>query len=1196
MPRSADYYAQRLQNPAGIPSVSASSSTPKFSTSPYNTQTPEQKAQKFQAEANQWNEVANSSLVNRLDYAAGELISGIAKKQMPDDLTWKNMGFLEKQAYKAKAMMGATYNMIKSAPAEIAKAPLRISNSLFDFVDRGMVATGLVDKEVSEKYGMPEKYDLPVLGEVGSYGASYKEGRAIGMNRFWSTVKAGSEAAGDVAIGLSMMSAIDQSLKPRLTTLETKTGEGPTFTKLKPKEINQMKVRLKKLVGPKSKTALAQGEVIEMVNDPTPNINYIRMPKNITAQYKGNPNNTFLKISDAGNGMREVSVVQLRNSILKRGVDAVKNKFGSKVVTGKFGPEIKLNTAFVEPGLLTEGEMATAARTNALALTGESAPVASAEKAALAGVEEATGLAAAGEAAGVGTMKGAPAIGKPIPEIMRSPIKGYSDKLVTDEQIGQIKHVQELSGIDDDMARAISKVVNGKENLYELTQEEAYEVSEAVRGFTKNTETIPADDSAYIKRSLTQPARYWMESAERELGVPIYSDGYLPVELGARMKKVYTNRWQGSARETFGEYAKPKYVDERKAITQYLEGNKAIIENNPAFSAKTKAELVEISQWLQEQYKDLFKDLGIKSERFFGEYSPRIRERGGIYNMYKNEEMPREVDAFYRYEREGMMMPLEEDALALFDIYTNMAGKEKFVKKPVERAQGIIDQSPRNIKDAAQDYLDEKIGLEDKMSEYMTKLGEKMSDKSGGLLPKDLTKQTMDFLMTNTYAGALGLPRIMPIFRNFAQPFITTYPEVGEKWLATGIKRFLDKGGIDAVRDRGLLVEMGVPYGGELARAAGKSKVGKGLDMYKKVGQTMMKPYAGVDVFNRGVTYHAAKARFDHFHDLFKAGKIDFNTFTSEINLDGYSPTLQKVVTEKLIENTPESTLEASEMLITDLIDRTQFPYRKGAEGRLFYGMKGKLGLQFGQWGTEYFYTLTKAWIGRKQWPKLIRWMAASSTIKRSMEESFGVDVSKWVGLEPFSGIPLGPVAQIGARFTEMMNNTIAGFSDEVNDNFQEIKNTLKIFGGTLTGVGAQRLKKFWQSVDRADAGVAVSPDPSKPYGVWSKAGKLIRWVDGAELLKNLMGFDTPEEGEMDEKIKNIKKDDAQYQERVQKAMNYLVDGDVEKFDEYVTKHSIIIKDIGQKMKSYTVPLDQRIYNTMPLQLKIKYNSVFYPD
>lgn len=782
-----------------------------------------------------------------------------------------------------------------------------------------------------------------------------------------------------------------------------------------------------------------------------------------------------------------------------------------------------------------------------------------------------------------------------LPSVMPKPLKGFEEKAVTEKQSDQILAIAGEKKLSDVGTQAIVKTITGKDNLFELTQNEAYDVAETIRNFTDG-DNLPETDASIILRSYTHPARYWMESAERELGFPAYSEVFIPLETASRVLKVYSDRWQSKAREIFGDYANPKFVEERRLINSYIEGNKDVILNNESLTAEAKMELTRIGDWLNNTYQDLFKEVGIKSTKYFGEYAPKIRKMGGINNMYKTTEMPAEIKPFFEFEREGMMRPLEDDALALFDIYTRAIGKKKFLAEPVKNASVQMGKMPDNLRTAVNDYVQEKLGYQDKTEEYLSNLSKKLSKNTNGFLPEDIIKQTIDFGMTTSYAGALGLPRVMPILRNAIQPLLTTYPDLGPTWFAEGVKRYAKKGSLQELKDKGFLVEMGVPYGADLVNESSKSLAGRAVSWYENINKASMKPYAGIDNMSRAVTYYGVKARFEDAWSKFMEGKTDYSQFERDIDMKGFNPTLQKVLERKFLENKPESLEEAQDLMIQDILDRTQFPYRKGSESRLHYGLSGKLGLQFAQWSWEYLFTL-KSWAARGQWDKVVRWLGASSAITKSIEESTNINAQDWAAFGPFTGFPVGPIGKAAASAISGINASFAGMDEDVNNSWKEITNSLKIYGGILTGVGVGKIKDFWESVNRYEKGVAVStdPDPNKKFGIWSSNGKLIRWVDFSELLQTLMGFRSKTGMQQSERISIAQKKNIEYTNKVNKAMNYLIDGDYKMFDKTVTDNQILIPDIASKMKSYNIPLDQRIFERLPLQLKDKYFNAFYP-
>ena len=790
-----------------------------------------------------------------------------------------------------------------------------------------------------------------------------------------------------------------------------------------------------------------------------------------------------------------------------------------------------------------------------------------------------------------------------VPSVMRRPIKGFEDKLVTGKQVEQIEYLQGERKITDESVQAISTLLNGKANLNELTQKEAFAISETLRGIPAEGKDAVFDFNTNLNKSWTHQARRWMESVERESKMvgqnnPVLSEVYIPMELGIRLRDGAFARMQTRFREIFGKYSKDKYMEERRMIEEYRTGNTDIINKNETLIPEVKAELIEIAEWQRKWYNTAFKDakVGITSERWFNFYGPQIKEAGGIKYMFKEDELPKELTTFFKFERDGMLAPYMDDSLALMEIYARAFSGQKFVKPAYDHAQKVINKLPPKVQKATKDYAQEKMGYQEDLEKGLIDLGKKLSVKSGGRIPENITKQTIDFGMTNSYSAALGIPRIMPIIRNTMQYPLMTMSDIGTKYGMYGWKKAFQKGEIEKIRRRGILVQSGVEYGGELAEVTGKGLIGKAADKYKKFGQTLMKPYGGVDSVNRTATVIGVEKRFDDHWNLLSAGKISYEEFETGIDMQGFSPTIQQMLRKRFAKGNKASIEEANDIMVLDIVDRTQFPYRRGTQTRSHYGLKGKAGLQFSQWIWEYTFTM-KDWIARGQWDKILRFLGTGTTIKRVAEEDFGIDIEKWVIGGPFSGFPLGPIASMMVSASAAFKAATTGMDDEFNKNYQNIVGSLKLYGGPAFGVGKQRLTRFFESVQRHEAGLAPTSDPEKPFWILSSKGKPMYPVSFTELLFDTFGFKIMEGSEQSEKINIAARDETERGMKTDEALRYLVNtGDWKRFNEMVVKDNIMINDIAMKIKRYGIPLDEKVYEGLPIDLKIKYLNLFYPS
>lgn len=1104
---------------------------------------------------------------------------------------WDQLSAAEKAGIVAKGTGKLGLDVVTSLPKTVVKAPIGVGMSIMEGVDQTS------QKLFGTKQFVPEKIDLTgvfgdnavtrYFGDVTGVRASYQEAKQMAGDGPWSNFVAGVVAtgklSGDVAISASLVNSIRGAFKPSLATVE-KPVIGEDFRPQTPTQISQIKMRINETTGGK----IFKNPVVAF--EQNSNATFMRLPANAAEQYGGNVNNTFLRIAPAGGNTAEFSVVQIKPSLM----DQVSNFFGKgQIIKTEMGPAVKLDTGLVKynPQAITQAGDA---------LPDFLQPTAAAETtlpaAAVPAVPGATVQAMPNLKTQQATTGAAMETGTQIPSVMQRPLKGFENAPLDSKQMGQINALANSRGIDDKTINVIATALTGKSSLADLTQKDAFKISETLRMFGQPTPTTPAAGDMFW-RPFTQPARYWMEAAQRELNVPAYSGVYIPMETGSRLSKVFETNLKDQAREIFGPYADPaKFVEERRLLTSYIEGNTSVITNNPALTPEVKADLTRIGDWLSNQFKNFFEQKGIASTKYYGKYAPNIRQLGTIFNLYKTGDVPPELQPFFSFERQGMDVPKEDDALVLYDIYSRAFARDSFLREPLNQAKAAVEKMPPNLKKSVNDYLQEKLGYQGEIEKSLNDWGSKLSIKTNGAVPPDIFRRTIDFLMTNAYAATLGIPRLAPIIANGLQTFVTTYPELGDKYFAVGIKRALSKDGFQPLRDRGFLVEKGFVYGGELASAATTGKFGQAVKKYEDLNRLSLKPFSSVDNLNRAITYHGVVARFEDNWNAFLDGKLTYDQFEKNISMDGFNPTLQGILREKFAQNTPEALSQAQDLMAQDIMDSTQFPYRKGAETRLHYGLKGKFGLQYTQWPWEYAHTL-KSWIARGQWDKLLRWYAMGAAIGRSFKEAFGIDVSRYILLGPVANFPVGPLANAAVEFGKSITAASQDLAQEADNSWKEVTNALRNYGGVPFGIGAQRLKAFYRSVHRMEAGLSVStdPDPLKRFGIYSTTGKIKQWVTFSDLLKYTIGF-TPESfSTFSDNTNQIKKDTLRYNDKVDEAMNALVDGDFKKFDQIITKNNLVIGDVQAKLQSYQIPLDQRLWSRMPETLKEKYIHVFFP-
>jgi len=786
------------------------------------------------------------------------------------------------------------------------------------------------------------------------------------------------------------------------------------------------------------------------------------------------------------------------------------------------------------------------------------------------------------------------------PSIMSKPLKGFEDKPITDKQANQVIGLAADLGLSEAVVQATAMTLTSKDNLYNLTQDELYRVSEIIRSFpTKELAKEPYDVSKFD--SFFQLSRTWMSNVEilsENAGkiIPIDTEVRIPIETAIRLSRIFRDEWNQKFDEVLGGYTRNRHIEDRRLISSYVEGNKNSILQNEALSPQVKMELSRIGDWFIKYFQDSFKnkELGLTYSRWVGTYLPQIRKAGGINLLYKEKEIPAELTVFAQYERAGQLNVLEDDILVLAQIYNNAVAKVRFMKDPYEHAVKVIEAAPENIKHRTSDWLQEVMGRRDDLEKAFNKWGENLSKKTNGIVPKNISKQTLSLALSNMYAGALGLPRFMPIVRNLVgQAFVMPYAEFGPEYFRSFAK-WVNKKGFAELKKRGFNVQSGVIYGSEVSETLGQGPIGKAVDYYKKLNQASMVSEGFPDLINRTATMGATLDRFENAYKLLEEGKIDYEGFLQEINFSGYSQTVRKKLDELLKKGTKDSVFQAKELAVKETIDALQFGYRKGSGAAFHHGLRGKALGQFTlfTWG---YTTLLRDWVVRKQWDKLIRMLGMSANVKKSFEEELGIDASKWIGLGPVS-VPISPMVRLGMLATEGAANAVGNMTSALNENYKEITRSLKLFLGVAGGMGKQRWEKLLSSVKEYEEGIPVY-DPAtgeKAFPLRAANGKLIRPISYGELLMYAMGFDTIEGVKQFDMLDQINKVENKKKLQEEEAMSAFVKGDFEKFNEIYVENSLYFNP-ADRLDSYQKGILQRVFERMDNNQKLKWYNIVAP-
>lgn len=981
------------------------------------------------------------------------------------------------------------------------------------------------DAAAGIQLGQGTPRELPWLGQVPNLFETFEQARASGMGPLASYALLVGTTAGDLTLAGSLGEAVTAASRPRGAIIpgQTVTATAP----IKSAIVNDA-------AGIGKAVAQKPGSVSE----------YYSLPKTVVKENYGTPTNTtFLKVTPAGSQSVEISVVELRGGALKKGIDYIKDRTGNPTTRyeGDFGPEVKIESKIVP---IKPGE------------SGSVAKVASEM-----------------------TEEDVTRIFRSIPA---KPLKGFEKKPITGEQITTLEEVGNFNGIEPSIRDAVVRAVTGKGVVGELTQAEFVKAAQTLQTFSPAGKFAPDMPSPSLFAKGIAPQRHWMRSYEESSGIPLYSQVYVPMEEATRVRNVFRDSYRTQAREVFGKYADPKFAEERRLVSAYMRGEKNAITSNPALTAEMKSELVAVADGMRALYDKIGPQVDVPTDIFLKDYQPGVRDLGGVFNLYKStsNEFPTMKEFFAKQKKTGDLGGVQiDDALALFDIYANAGSNWMFMKPTLDRVKAVSNELPQTVRGAAKNYVEEKMGYGGQLEEFLDNMVPGVNKKLGINLPPDTARQMSNYVLSTMYSGMLSSPATW--FRQTFQYPLFGYARLGPKFAAEGIQKGLSKAGMQEARDAGFLVDLGVPYGEELLKET--RAVGRAANAYKNATQTIIKPNSIADASQRSIVFQQGKLQFDDAISRYNRGEITWDKLEKDMDFNALSPVDRNIVRQKLVEG---DTKGAFTHYIREIIDETNFPYRRGASSQIGYGLTGKLTTSLLQWPIEAGHVLGR-WAKTGQWDKLIRFYAASSAIQRTMSTTFGMDFQRNLSPGGMFGNFWSPYVKTGIDAVNAFTSFFQDNKEDFNKNADSIVRTLKA-GGVPGGVEIQNMTKFFKSYSRG-------PNEAGEYAVMNNDGEVTYYTDFADLFwGQLMGFPTnAKEGasRLTKEIKNAQFDRAQVKNHIMQLLQQ------EKFDEagkLMGEYGISVTP--KDMDDYYIPFNERTFQSLPAPLKAQFVNQVYPN
>ncbi len=1171
-------------------------------------------------------------------------VAGAFGIPLPKDEEWDTMSRANQALYLGALGTTAVAKMFTELPKEIVKAPVRLGLSLYQPWSK--LAKG---EDIStEALGKEKVTRVPLLGEVPTYWQSYDEAINSGAGPLGATLMSASTALGDISIAGATAEALVKGLQPRSVIKKGQVvkNTGPIQNALVTSQEGLMKGVVKR----------------ESASE------YYRIPKTTAKELGGNTNNTFLKITPAGADSVEVAVVQMRNGLVPKTIDYVKNKLGNVESTyaGDFGPETKLQSQIVQlpktaqPETFYHGTTIEGAaniqnngfkiinegmnRGNGISLsTDKSVAQVFSEKSGAPGkvfdvnlspntrlipadefiamknsIAEKTGFDTATQKTqdlfksqgfdgidfrGKGNIPDAmknevriwnpekiqmnqtsiseEAAQKVLSSIPPKALKGFENKAITSDQIGNLNLIGRVNGVDPGIQDAVMRTITGKKAVGELTQAEYVKTAQTLASFNELGKYAPDAGAVNIFSQYGSPQRYWMRTYEEKTGMPLYTDAYVPMEEAVRLRDVFRDSYRNEARDIFGKYAGQGFAEERRLIKNYMEGDTAAVTGNSTLTPETKADLIKIADQMRPLYDKLGSQFGVPTDVFLKDYQPHIQDMGGIYQLYKSgQDIPKSLEFFSKFKRKGSINVQIDDSLALFDIYTNAGSNSLFLNPVLDRVGALGSKLPDTLKGSLRSYVQEKLGYAGQAEEYLNKVGENINKKLGTNLPPDVIRQVTQLYMDSTYAGAMGL-NPGTVFRNSLQYDLLAYPRLGPDFYKSALDMALTKEGMAEVRNAGFLVGTGEPYGQALTQDV--NILGKAGNLYRKGAQATLQPFSVVESFNRARTYWQTKLQFNDALEKYNSGKLTWSQFEDKLKFYELNKADQNIIRQRLIAGDVKG---AFENLVRDIIDETQFPYRKAASSKITYGLLGRLGTQFQQWNIEFVHTLGK-WVGQaaKGHPEnLIRFAASSYAIQRSLEEAMGFDFTRSVATGPFSA-NLSPAIKTGIDILNTVNAWKQGNAQTLNDSADSIVKTMKSLG-VPAGVEIQKWNSFLQSYNKGPVG------PNGQYGVYDQRGRLQYYTDFQDIFWQMWGFPTTQSEQYRAQVSDLKNASFNYSQQKQKVLELYQQEKYDEANELINEYGIKIGP--NDFDAYYIPYTDRAFQALPNTLKGQFAPQLY--
>lgn len=436
---------------------------------------------------------------------------------------------------------------------------------------------------------------------------------------------------------------------------------------------------------------------------------------------------------------------------------------------------------------------------------------------------------------------------------------------------------------------------------------------------------------------------------------------------------------------------------------------------------------LKVAEKLRELYNWGYTDVGVKAPyvddyvmRFTPDnFDPEALRRTGKYTQG-------DIDFIANHVRSEEFDLADRDIVSNMATYFRLGYKWKFMRESLKEAAKIVDERNEkgewvwgNLRPLLKRHLDYHRGVPDYTQSMINgaleqakglynagvqKVNEHLPDS---LKMEEMTLPAQDILskyVLFSYAGGLGL-RPMAFVRDSLQLLTTTLGVLGPKYMVVGMERALRNPEAWSLAEK---------YGWLLKENPLHSLTQGGYEKYTpgrvtQVAETVLRPLRWSNNSNRLVS---GWGHFEKALDAIKEfSQTDTRQMAKKIGLHYLDEGLQKRYMSEIAQATPSQWEDISMRIAKDMVDFSQWSYRRGSAPGMYEYALGRLFGQYGTWPLNYIeflrHVASRGDAADKV--KALSQLALAHYAILSAGESVGVDTGTWVGLEPaaYSGGPL---------------------------------------------------------------------------------------------------------------------------------------------------------------------------------------------